>query len=113
VMRSANGAIIELEKGSAKKGFQHLLERHLVAFWKGSKGDVTTFWPSNVSPGQMLNLLKEASGKYVVGGTAAQSIKLSNGITAKLVVHNGKVTTFFPEAGPGIIHAAELLKVVP
>ncbi len=113
VMRSANGAIIELEQGTAKKGFQHLLERHLTAFWNGSKSDITTFWPSNISPGEMLNLLKEASGKYVVGGPAAQSVTLANGITAKLVVHGGKVTTFFPEAGPGVIHAAELLKAVP
>ena len=113
VMRSANGAIIELEQGTAKNGFQHLLERHLTAFWNGSKGNITTFWPSNISPGAMLNLLKEAAGKYVVGGASAQSVQLANGITAKLVVHGGKVTTFFPEAGPGIIHAAELVKAVP
>ncbi len=110
MMRSANGAIIELEKGTTRKGFQHLLERHLTAFWNGSKKDVTTFWPSDISPGQMLNLLREAAGKYVVGGMSAQSIQLSNGIVAKLVVHGGKVTTFFPEVGPGVVKAAELLR---
>jgi hypothetical protein len=113
IMRSANGAALELEKGTLKKGFQHILQRHLTAFWDGTKPTVTTFWPSNTSPGQMLNLLKEAARKYVAGGPPAQSITLSSGIAAKLVVYSGKIVTFFPESGPGVVLARELVKAVP
>ena len=81
--------------------------------WNGSLPEVTTFWPSNVGPAEMLNLLKEASRKYVVGGAAAQSISLGNGITAKLVVYGGKVITFFPESGPGVVYARALVGAVP
>ena len=61
-----------------------------------------------------MNLLKEAASKYVVSGAAAQPIRLSNGITAMLVVHGGKVTTFYPLASqPGVISAIDLVKAVP
>ncbi|NOS72800.1 MAG: hypothetical protein HOP33_23100 [Verrucomicrobia bacterium] len=120
VMRSADKQIIALEKGvhnaatGKGHGFTHLIQRHLTAFWDGSKIAKTSFWPSNVSPGEMLNLLKEAASKYVVSGAAAQPIRLSNGITAMLVVHGGKVTTFYPLASqPGVISAIDLVKAVP
>ncbi|HEY4414719.1 MAG TPA: hypothetical protein VGO57_03420 [Verrucomicrobiae bacterium] len=73
---------------------KRLLQRHLVAFWDGSKESLTTFWPASVTPGEVLNLLKEASGKYIAGGKPAQLIKLSNGINARLVVYGGKIVTF-------------------
>ncbi|MCP4548057.1 MAG: RHS repeat-associated core domain-containing protein, partial [bacterium] len=112
-LRTANGAVVELEKGSAKRGFVHILRRHLTGFWDGSKPGVTTFFPSNVTPGGMLSLLREAASKYVASGSPAQSIVLSNGITAKLVVYGGKIITFFPESGPGVVFARTLVGAVP
>ena len=76
-MRAANGGVIELEKGTALEGFEHILQRHLVAFWNGTLPKITTFWPSNVGPGEMLEFLKEAAGKHVAGGLAAQDIPVS------------------------------------
>ncbi len=113
VLRSANGAAIELEKGNVKKGFKHILRRHLTGFWDGSKEKVTSFFPSNTSPGDMLYLLREAASKYVVGAGPAQSIVLSNGLAVKLVVYHGKIITFFPEFGPGVVLARALVKAVP
>jgi hypothetical protein len=115
-MRAANGTTIALEKGwhdvatGAGKGFEHLIQRHLTAFYDGSKLAQTTLWPPNVSPGDMLNLLKEAAKQYKVGGNIAQDISLSNGVTARLVVANGEVISFYPVKGG--VSAAQLAAAV-
>ncbi len=111
-MRSADGAIVTLEKGNKNVGFKHILRRHLTGFWDGSKVKVTSFFPSNVSPGEMLTLLREAVSKFAVSGNAGQRIVLSNGLTVTLVIHGGKVTTFYPVSGPGVVLARELVKAV-
>lgn len=107
-LRTANGTAITLEKRAANEEFQHILQRHLVAFWDGTKATKTTLWPANIAPGDMLNLLSEASSKFV-GTEGAQTVQLSNGITARLFVANGKVITFYPIAGPGVVRASELV----
>jgi hypothetical protein len=68
---------------------------------------------SNVTPPDLLVLLQEAASKYASGGPPAQTIALSYGITAKLVVHGNVVTSFYPVAGPGVVRATDLLRAVP
>jgi len=109
ILRTGNGAMIELEAGTAKQGLMHILQRHLVGFWNGSKKAVTTFFPAGTSPGKVIDFLQEAASKYVAGGPAAQTIKLANGIVTELVVHGGKVTTFFAKSGPGVFSASNLV----
>jgi hypothetical protein len=112
ILRTANGALVELEMGTAKKGFMHILQRHLVGFWNGSKKVATTFFPAETSPGRMVDYLQEAASKYVAGGPVAQTIKLANGIVTELVIHGGKVTTFFAKSGPGVFSAANLISAL-
>lgn len=83
----------------------------MTAFWNGSKPDVTTLWPSNLTPANVISLMKEAASKFTAQ-QGSQQIKLSNGILAKLVVYNGEVVTFYPVSGPGVVLAKHLVRAV-
>ena len=113
LMKTAMGKTVELEAGSASKGFVHILRRHLVGMWDGGKKAITTFFPSTTTPADVVEMLQEAVRKYsrVAGG--AEDIVLSNGLTVRLVIGGGKVITFFPVSGEGVVLSRELVKNIP
>jgi RHS repeat-associated protein len=111
VMKDRLGNLVKLAVGNSKKGFQHIVERHIMTYYKGTKPAITTLFPPNITASEMMTLLKEAVGKYtaVSGG---QVIKLSNGMTVQLVIHTGEVITFYPITGPGVAKLTDLLKLL-
>jgi hypothetical protein len=97
-LKTADGTIITLDKGTNWKGFQHILQGHLVSFWDGNlkKADIS-LWP--ISPDQMLQRLEEAASKYKMGGPVGQPIVLSDGTKVILAVANREVISFYPLIG--------------
>lgn len=114
-LTTSTGAKVVLAAGNKARGFVHVLRRHLIPYWDGSKIANTTFWPSSTTSSQLLDFLQEAvsiSGNLVPN--AANYVRLSNGIRANLVVDGvGNVITFYPVSGPGVVFAKELVKAVP
>jgi hypothetical protein len=103
-MKALGGKVLQL----VESDFVHIVRRHMMPFWDGSKKAFTTFWPEEMLMSNVLEELTKVIPKSVIV-EGWNNLVLRNGIRARIFVENGFIKTFFPVSGEGVIKSADIV----